>query len=134
MENHMNWREVEADWDHYKKRVKGKWDKLTDADMDQIHGDRHRLMQALQERYSLPKEKAEEQLDQFLDEAENWISEAKEKVIQAAQCSGQYLMEKSINDMANDLQSVIRKNPIRCTLISLGVGYCLGRMLTSSRS
>jgi len=132
MENHMNWKAVEADWDHFKSRVKGKWNKLTDSDMDQIHGDRHRLMQALQDRYSLTKDKIEEQVEQFLEEAGSWISEAKEKVLDAAQRSGQYLMENSFNDMASDLQATIRRNPIRCALISLGIGYLIGRVLTPS--
>ena len=134
MENHINWNAVEAHWDDYKDRIQDKWDKLTDDDMRKIHGDRHRLMQALQDRYQLTKDKVETQVSDFLDSASSWMEMAKRRVAEVAEQGKQYVQENSITDMTADLRDAVQQNPIRSILISLGIGYVLGRLFSSSSS
>jgi len=62
----MNWDQVEGKWNQYKGKVKEKWGKLTDDDMDMINGRRQQLVGKIQERYGLAKEAAEKQADEFV--------------------------------------------------------------------
>jgi len=133
MDNHSHWHAIESDWDHFKDQIQEKWKKLTDDDMETIHGDRHRLMKAIQSRYSLAKNQAAEQVEEFIGEATNWMAHAKEKVVDAAQRGSEYLMDNSFNDMAADLQRSIRLHPIRSVFISLGIGYLLGRLACANQ-
>ena len=130
MDNHTNWREVETHWDDFKDRIKDKWKKLTDDDLRSIHGDRHRLIQALQDRYELTKDKVEKQMDDFFENSSSWIQSAKQRVVEVAEQGKQYVQENSISDMTADLRSVICKNPIRTALVSLGIGYMLGKIFS----
>jgi uncharacterized protein YjbJ (UPF0337 family) len=62
----MNWDQVEGTWKQYKGKVKEKWGKLTDDDIDVIDGKRQQLVGKLQEHYGLEKEAAEKQADEFV--------------------------------------------------------------------
>lgn len=62
----MNWDQVEGKWKQYKGRVKEKWGKLTDDDLDVIDGRRQQLVGKLQERYGTAKDVAEKQADEFV--------------------------------------------------------------------
>jgi uncharacterized protein YjbJ (UPF0337 family) len=61
----MNWDQVEGRWKQYKGRVKEKWGKLTDDDLDVIDGRRQELVGKIQERYGLARDAAEKQADEF---------------------------------------------------------------------
>ena len=61
----MNWDQVEGHWKQLKGRVKQKWGKLTDDDVDVIAGRRDELLGKIQERYGIAREQAERQLDEF---------------------------------------------------------------------
>ena len=128
MDNRINWREVETHWDDFKDRIKDKWKKLTDDDMRSIHGDRHRLTQALQDRYELTKDKVEKQMDDFFENTGSWIQSARQRVVEVAEQGKNYVQENSISDMTADLRGIIRKNPIRSALVTLGIGYMLGKI------
>lgn len=135
MENHINWSELETHWDDYKDRIKHQWGKLTDEDMRDIHGDRHRLMQALQDRYQITKDKVERQVTDFLANSGSWIEQAKLRVVEVAEQGKKYVQQNSITDMTADLRRVIRHRPIQTALVSIGVGYLLGRLFSgNSRS
>jgi len=62
----MNWDEVEGTWKQYKGKVKEKWGKFTDNDIDVIAGKRQQLVGKLQEHYGLAKDAAEKQADEFV--------------------------------------------------------------------
>jgi uncharacterized protein YjbJ (UPF0337 family) len=134
MENPINWKAVERKWDDYKDHVKDKWRKLTDDDLNQIHGDRHRLMTALQDRYNMTKDKVEEQVNTFFSEAGSWFDEARDKVVEVARKGKEYIQETNLPDMASDVKALISKYPITAALIGIGLGYLCGRMFTSHRS
>jgi uncharacterized protein YjbJ (UPF0337 family) len=63
----MNWDQVEGKWNEYKGKVKEKWGKLTDNDLDVISGRRQQLVGKIQERYGSAKEVAEKQADEFVN-------------------------------------------------------------------
>lgn len=128
MNHHIEWGEVETHWDDFKDHIKNKWRKLTDDDMRDIHGDRHRLMEALQDRYELTRDKVEKQMDDFIEGAGSWIEGVRQRVFETTERGKHYIRENSLSDMTADLRGVIRKYPIRSALITLGIGYMLGKI------
>lgn len=128
MHNHINWDDVRSHWDEYRDKVKHQWTKLTDDDIRDIRGDRQRLMQALQDRYEITKDKVEKEVTEFFEGSGNWIDQAKQRVLNIAEQGKQYVRDNSIPDMTNDLQQVIRRHPIRSALVSMGIGYVLAKL------
>lgn len=61
----MNWEQVKGNWNQLKGSAKIQWGELTDDDLQQIEGDRDKLIGKLQEAYGLSKEEAERQADEF---------------------------------------------------------------------
>ena len=55
-------------WPHLRQQVKTWWDQLTDADLDQVAGDKERLIRAIQGRYGYAHERAEQEVDRRLRE------------------------------------------------------------------
>jgi uncharacterized protein YjbJ (UPF0337 family) len=62
----MNWDQLEGKWKQYKGRVKEKWGKLTDDDIDVIEGRRNVLVGKIQEYYGISKEISEKEADDFV--------------------------------------------------------------------
>jgi uncharacterized protein YjbJ (UPF0337 family) len=61
----MNWDRIEGKWKQVKGSAKEKWGQLTDDDLDQIAGQRDKLIGRLQERYGIAKEEALKQCDEW---------------------------------------------------------------------
>jgi uncharacterized protein YjbJ (UPF0337 family) len=62
----MNWDQVEGNWKQIKGKAKQMWADLTDDDLENIAGKRQELAGRLQARYGLAKEKAEQQIDEWI--------------------------------------------------------------------
>ena len=58
-------------WSHIRQQVKSWWDRLTDADLEQVAGQKERLIRALETRYAYARERAEQEVDQRLTEFYN---------------------------------------------------------------
>jgi len=63
----MNWDQISGSWKEVKGKVREKWGKLTDDDLEMIAGKKDQLLGALQKRQGLAKEEAEKELDAFTD-------------------------------------------------------------------
>jgi uncharacterized protein YjbJ (UPF0337 family) len=61
----MNWDQIEGKWKQYSGRVKEKWGKLTDDDLEVIRGRRDQLIGKIQERYGIVKQEAEREVYEF---------------------------------------------------------------------
>jgi uncharacterized protein YjbJ (UPF0337 family) len=61
----MTWHEIEGNWEQLKGKVKEKWGKLTDDDLDVIEGKRDQLVGKLQEKYGFSRERAERETDEW---------------------------------------------------------------------
>jgi uncharacterized protein YjbJ (UPF0337 family) len=59
----MNWQQIEGKWDRMRGKVKEKWGRLTDDELDVIAGKRDQLVGALKEKYGMQKEMAEREID-----------------------------------------------------------------------
>jgi uncharacterized protein YjbJ (UPF0337 family) len=63
----MNWDQIKGDWHQLSRRLKEKWTKLTNEDLAAIAGRRRQLVTALQEHYGYEKDRAETELNKFID-------------------------------------------------------------------
>ena len=61
----MNWDKVQGDWKQFKGKIKEQWGRLTDDELEKIHGHREQLSGAIQKRYGVAKDEAERQLKEF---------------------------------------------------------------------
>jgi uncharacterized protein YjbJ (UPF0337 family) len=61
----MNWDRIEGKWKQAAGKIKEKWGKLTDDDLQMIRGKRDQLVGKIQERYGIAKDEAERQVDEF---------------------------------------------------------------------
>jgi uncharacterized protein YjbJ (UPF0337 family) len=76
----MNWDRLEGSWKEYKGKVREKWGKLTDDDLDVINGKREQLIGRIQYHYGIAKEVAERQTDEFLKEFSESVAQLQNKV------------------------------------------------------
>ncbi len=67
----MNWDSVEGNWKELKGKLRSKWAKLTDDDLENIAGKKDVLLGRLQQHYGIKKDEAEKQLDAFLSGVPN---------------------------------------------------------------
>ncbi|WP_337011460.1 CsbD family protein [Pantoea sp. AS142] len=58
----MNKDEASGNWKQFKGKMKEKWGKLTDDDMQVIEGKRDQLVGKIQERYGYAKDEAEREV------------------------------------------------------------------------
>jgi uncharacterized protein YjbJ (UPF0337 family) len=70
-ERAMDWNRVEGNWKQAKGKVKEKWGKLTDDDLDVINGRRDQLEGKIQERYGIAKDKTRKDVDDWYS-AQKW--------------------------------------------------------------
>jgi len=61
----MNTDRIKGQWKQLKGKVKTKWGKLTDDDLDVIAGQKDQLVGRIQERYGIEKEEAQRQVDEW---------------------------------------------------------------------
>jgi len=63
----MNQDILQGRWEQLKGKARIKWGKLTNDDIDQIKGERQKLVGKLRERYGLASERAEQDVDDWLE-------------------------------------------------------------------
>ena len=61
----MNWDQVQGNWKQFAGKVREKWGKLTDNDVQVVAGKRDQLAGILQKKYGYSKEQAEKELNEF---------------------------------------------------------------------
>src|SRR5262245_9085203 len=61
----MNQDQAGGKWKQFKGKVKEKWGKLTDDDLQMVEGKQDQLIGRLQERYGIAREEAERQVRDF---------------------------------------------------------------------
>ena len=58
----MDWTVIEARWHEYRAAAKRRWDRLSEAQLAGIRGNRGYLLKRVQEAYALSSEEAEQQV------------------------------------------------------------------------
>jgi len=59
------WDRVASSWKRFSREAKKKWDKLTDDELTQVNGRRETLVGKIQEKYSVTKQEADKQIDEW---------------------------------------------------------------------
>jgi uncharacterized protein YjbJ (UPF0337 family) len=62
----MNWDQVKGNWKDFTGKLRAKWGKLTDNDLEVIAGKKDQLIGKLQTLYGYEKDKAEKELNDAL--------------------------------------------------------------------
>jgi uncharacterized protein YjbJ (UPF0337 family) len=57
---------LKSQWKQLRGKVKEKWGKLTDDDLDMVEGQFDQLVGVIQEKYELTRSKAESEVNEFL--------------------------------------------------------------------
>ena len=65
----MKVQDLESEWLNVRRDAQARWGKLTDDDLDLIHGNPDQLVQRLQERYGLPRQIVLAEVGHFLAHA-----------------------------------------------------------------
>jgi uncharacterized protein YjbJ (UPF0337 family) len=63
----MNNDVLQGKWEQLKGHARVKWGKLTSDDVEQIKGEREKLVGKLRERYGLARDRAESEVNAWLD-------------------------------------------------------------------
>ena len=63
----MNWDQIAGRWKQISGDVKSEWGRLTKDDVDQVNGQRDKLVDLIQEAYGVEREEADRQI-------RNWFS------------------------------------------------------------
>ena len=61
----MNWDRIEGNWVEFKGKVRERWGKLTDDDLDVVSGKREQLIGVLQNRYGVARDALEREVGEF---------------------------------------------------------------------
>ena len=62
----MNEDQIRGNWLQFKGKVKEKWGKLTDDDLEVIAGRAEQLVGRIQERYGIKRDQAQRDVDEYL--------------------------------------------------------------------
>jgi len=62
---------------------------------------------------------------------EGMLGRGAEAVANTLERGGDYLQEKNLHGMAEDITEMIKRNPIPAVLVGVGLGFLLGRILRS---
>ncbi|MBU3622226.1 CsbD family protein [Polynucleobacter sp. AP-Latsch-80-C2] len=72
----MNWDIVEGNWKQFKGRIRVRWGKLTDDQLERIAGKRIELAGNIQEAYGITVDEAEEQIKLFEEQNKDFKATA----------------------------------------------------------
>jgi len=59
------WDKIAGNWKQFRGEVRQQWGKLTDDDLEQVRGERDKLVGRIQERYGIAKSDAQHQLEDW---------------------------------------------------------------------
>ncbi|ABA80449.2 CsbD family protein [Rhodobacter sphaeroides] len=62
----MNWDQIAGRWKQIKGEARAKWGELTDDELEQVDGDRERMVGLLQTKYGDNKADAERKVDDWM--------------------------------------------------------------------
>ena len=61
----MNWDQIKGKWHEIKGSLRAKWADLTDDEIEEMDGNREKMVGKIQQKYGVAKEEAEKQIDEW---------------------------------------------------------------------
>jgi uncharacterized protein YjbJ (UPF0337 family) len=152
----MNSESFDRQWQYLQGELKAWWDKLTDADLQQVAGKKAQLVALVQERYGYTRERAQQEVERHLQEYQTSVSQlvgtltatAQEVASGLAKTAGEVtgtastaatavadtlsgassgLKGTRVRELPEALVGVIRRYPMSAVLIGLGIGVLVGQ-------
>jgi uncharacterized protein YjbJ (UPF0337 family) len=65
-EEKMDWHQIEQNWKEAKRKIKEKWGKLSEGDLDAIDGRRNHLEDRISKRYGFAEDHIRKEIDDWL--------------------------------------------------------------------
>jgi uncharacterized protein YjbJ (UPF0337 family) len=62
----MDWNQIERNWKEAQHKIKQKWNRLTEADLNAIKGERNRLEDRIHKRYGFSSDHIHKEVDDWL--------------------------------------------------------------------
>lgn len=76
----MDWDIVEGNWEMIRAKVRERWGKLSDNQLDRISGKRDQLVDAIRKSYGIGKEEAEWQVRDWEARNDEWFDQIARRV------------------------------------------------------
>jgi uncharacterized protein YjbJ (UPF0337 family) len=150
-------------WPQVRGQIKTWWDRLTDADLEQVSGQKAQLIRLVQEKYGYARERAEQEIDRRLRDyreagggsasgqqgeatmeghasglsarASEVGARAQDMATSAATSVASTMSGAGtyLQDLPGELTEIIRRHPLPSMLVGVGVGFLLGRSFGQMR-
>jgi len=62
----MDWSSIEQNWNLFQQRIREKWERLSEEDLNTINGQRDQLEQKIQTRYGFAPDYVHKEVDEWL--------------------------------------------------------------------
>ena len=62
----MNWEQIAGGWEQFQGQARAKWGELTDDELEQVAGNRDRMVGLIQQKYGDNKADAERKVDDWM--------------------------------------------------------------------
>jgi uncharacterized protein YjbJ (UPF0337 family) len=122
----MDSNRIEGSWEELKGKAKSKWGNLTDNELTQIGGKKDELMGRLQARYGYSKDKAQQEIESWLeslgqsgDGVMSQVTAAKDGARQVA------------DNFSTAMQKSLDKNPVATMAMLAAVAFVMGALWKS---
>jgi hypothetical protein len=121
-------------WPRIRQQVKGWWDRLTDADLELVAGNKERLIRAIQGRYTYARERAEHEVEQRLGEVSDMVGTSRVGRMTEAATSAAHTVGRAgafLPELPSSLSDLIHRYPVPSLIVGMGLGFLLGRSLAT---
>jgi uncharacterized protein YjbJ (UPF0337 family) len=122
----MDSNRIEGSWEELKGKAKSKWGNLTDNELTQIGGKKDELMGRLQARYGYSKDKAQQEIESWLeslgqsgDGVMSQVTAAKDGARQVA------------DNFSTAMQKSLDKNPVATMAMLAALAFVMGALWKS---
>ena len=122
----MSYDIIAGNWNYYKGKLKSQWNDLTDDEIGELEGNYTSLLGFLQKKYGLAKNKAEKEINDFIENnfSDNFLKKA-EKVWNN---SCETIKEKSA-DFQESASELLKNHPMKVLGVTLVAGLIISRIL-----
>lgn len=96
-------------WSHIRQQVKSWWDRLTDAELEQVNGQKEQLVRAIQSRYGYARERAEQEVDRHLAEFYETLDTSRGSGLVEAASSAAHGIASTITKTAGETGTAAQK-------------------------
>jgi ElaB/YqjD/DUF883 family membrane-anchored ribosome-binding protein len=110
----MNQDSLKDVWQQLRSKIQEQWSDLTEEDLDTIAGDKDKLLDKIQELYSLTKKEVQADWNKFYKESSKALNEIQEETSTA------------FENIEETLTGFVKKSPYKAVGIAAVVGLLVG--------